>query len=197
MGGHRLRWYRAALVVSSLVGRTGAGRPLAGRGGCGGVGRGGAAVQSRGPQRRRVAHGWRRGGCRGGTPGRPPARSGAPGPRCSRVTSDRGLRSPCSATGLSSATSSPRTPAAPGRGAPTHVIIKGSTPVLSPAEARQVPRSDRLRHPGWAPAPGAPLGDALQFRAGELGPGDDEDAGLPAGAPGGGSGSRRRAAAAA
>ena len=36
----------------------------------------------------------------------------------------------------------------------------------------EAPRDDRHRHPGRAPGPGAPVGDALQLRAGERGPGD-------------------------
>ena len=47
------------------------------------------------------------------------------------------------------------------------------------------PRPDKTRHPGRAPGPGAALGDALQLRAGERGPGDEMGGLLPAGEPGG------------
>ena len=66
----------------------------------------------------------------------------------------------------------PVNPAAAGRG-PKHVVTKGSTPVLSPAEARNLLDSIDTGSPGRAPGPGALLGDALQLRAGERGPGDE------------------------
>ena len=59
-------------------------------------------------------------------------------------------------------------PAAAVRG-PKHVVTKGATPVLSPAEARKLLESIDTGAPGRAPGPGAALGDALQLRAGERG----------------------------
>ena len=67
----------------------------------------------------------------------------------------------------------PVNPAAAVRG-PKHVVTKGSTPVLMPAEARRLLDRDRRGYPSRAPGSGAPLGDALQLRAGERGPGDAE-----------------------
>ena len=43
---------------------------------------------------------------------------------------------------------------------PKHVVTKGSTPVLSPAEARKLLGLHRHRLSGRAPGPGASLGDA-------------------------------------
>ena len=48
----------------------------------------------------------------------------------------------------------------------------------------EAPRDDRHRYPGRAPGPGAPLGDALQLRAGERGPEDAAAGLLRAGEPG-------------
>ena len=58
----------------------------------------------------------------------------------------------------------PVNPAAAVRG-PKHVVTKGATPVLSPAEARKLLESIDTGCPGRAPGPGAALGDALQLRA--------------------------------
>ncbi len=77
----------------------------------------------------------------------------------------------------------PVNPSAAVRG-PKHVVTKGSTPVLSPAEGEEAPRAHRHRHSGRPARPGAPLGYALQLRAGERGPGDAEAGLLPAGEPG-------------
>ena len=86
----------------------------------------------------------------------------------------------------------PVNPAAAVRG-PKHVVTKGATPVLTPAEARKLLDSHRHGHAGRPPRPGALLGDALQLRASERGPGDAAAGLLPAGEPGDGSGSTRRA----
>ena len=77
----------------------------------------------------------------------------------------------------------PVNPAAAVRG-PKHVVTKGATPVLSPAEARKLLGFDRHGRPGRAPGPGAALGDALQLRAGERGVGDAAAGLLRAGEPG-------------
>ena len=77
----------------------------------------------------------------------------------------------------------PVNPAAAVRG-PKHVVTKGATPVLSPAEARKLLGVDRHGRPGGAPGPGAPLGHALQLRAGERGVGDAAAGLLRAGEPG-------------
>ena len=58
------------------------------------------------------------------------------------------------------------------RAARWHSSTKGATPVLSPAEAKEAPRTHRHELPGRAPRPGAPQRHALQLRAGERGPGD-------------------------
>ncbi len=49
--------------------------------------------------------------------------------------------------------------------------------------SRLAPRA-RSRTSVWDPGPGAPLGDDLQLRAGERGPGDEAGGLLPAGEPG-------------
>ena len=77
----------------------------------------------------------------------------------------------------------PANPAAAVRG-PKHVVTKGATPVLTPAEARAL--LDRIdtgdaRRP---PRPGAAERDGLQLRAGECGRGDAPSGLLPAGAAG-------------
>ena len=77
----------------------------------------------------------------------------------------------------------PVNPAAAVRG-PKHVVTKGATPVLTPGRGEEAPRAHRHGHAGRAPRPGALLGDALQLRAGERGPGDEEAGLLPAGEPG-------------
>ena len=74
----------------------------------------------------------------------------------------------------------PVNPAAAVRG-PKHVVTKGATPVLTPAEARALlDRIDTgtLRRP---PRPGAAERDGLQLRAGECGRGDASPGLLPAG----------------
>ena len=71
----------------------------------------------------------------------------------------------------------PVNPAAAVRG-PKHVVTKGATPVLSPAEARKLLETLDTGALGRAPGPGAALRDALQLRAGERGP-RDATAGLP------------------
>ena len=86
----------------------------------------------------------------------------------------------------------PVNPAAAVRG-PKHMVSKGATPVLSPAEARKLLRNDRHGHPGRAPGPGAALGHALQLRAGERGPGDAAAGLLRAGEPRVAPASRERA----
>ena len=77
----------------------------------------------------------------------------------------------------------PVNPAAAVRG-PTHVVTKGATPVLSPAEARKLLESIDTGALMGAPGPGAALGDALQLRAGERGVGDAAAGLLRAGKPG-------------
>ena len=77
----------------------------------------------------------------------------------------------------------PVNPAAAVRG-PKHVVTKGATPVLTAGRGEEAPRAHRHGHAGRAPRPGALLGDALQLRAGERGPGDAEAGLLPAGEPG-------------
>ena len=77
----------------------------------------------------------------------------------------------------------PVNPAAAVRG-PKHVVTKGATPVLSPAEARKRLRVDRHGRAGRAPGPGAALRHALQLRAGERGVGDEAAELLRAGEPG-------------
>ena len=76
----------------------------------------------------------------------------------------------------------PVNPAAAVRG-PKHVVTKGATPVLTPAEARKL-----LDHINTGTLAGlrdrALLGDALQLRAGERGSGDAAAGLLPAGEPG-------------
>ena len=122
-----------------------------------------------------------------GLESRLPAPRGRLHPDPPRICPDRQAaprRDPaCSATGSSSARSSPQTPPRPS-GGPKHVVTKGSTPVLVPAEARQLLHGIDLGHPGRAPGPGAPPSDALQLRAGERGPGDEEAGLLPAGEQG-------------
>ena len=75
----------------------------------------------------------------------------------------------------------PVNPAAAVRG-PKHVVTKGATPVLTPAETRLAPRPDRHGAAGRPARPGAAERAGLQLRAGERG-GRDAAAGLlPAGA---------------
>ena len=65
-----------------------------------------------------------------------------------------------------------------------HVVTKGSTPVPAPAEPRQLlDRIDTATLAGLR-GPGAPLGDVVQLRAGERGPGDAATGLLRAGEPG-------------
>ena len=52
-----------------------------------------------------------------------------------------------------------------------------------PGRGEEAPRAHRHGHAGRPPRPGALLGDALQLRAGERGPGDEEGGLLPAGEP--------------
>ena len=77
----------------------------------------------------------------------------------------------------------PVNPAAAVRG-PKHVVTKGSTPVLMPAEAREL--LDCIDTGSLAGLRDQALlsGDALQLRAGERGPGDAKTGLLPAGEPG-------------
>ena len=82
----------------------------------------------------------------------------------------------------------PVNPAAAVRG-PKHVVTKGATPVLSPAEARKLLASIDTGALAGAPGPGAALGHALQLRAGERGVGDE--AARRAGPPPRGRGPRR------
>ena len=89
----------------------------------------------------------------------PPTSGPTPAPP--RPSSSTWPRSVCSATGSSSARSSPRTLR------PKHVVTKGATPVLTPAEARKV-----LDHIDTGTLAGLRdralfLGHALQLRAGE------------------------------
>ena len=87
----------------------------------------------------------------------------------------------------------PVNPAAAVRG-PKHVVTKGSTPVLYAGRGPEASRSASTRATlAWPPGPGALLGDALQLRAGERGPGDEEAGLLSSRGAEGGSGSTRRA----
>ena len=52
-----------------------------------------------------------------------------------------------------------------------------------PGRGEEAPRSHQHGHAGRPPRPGALLGDALQLRAGERGPGDETAGLLPAGEP--------------
>ena len=75
----------------------------------------------------------------------------------------------------------PVNPAAAVRG-PKHVVTKGATPVLTRRPRRGSSSSSiDTGTSGRAPRPGALLGDALQLRAGQRGPGDAEAGLLPAG----------------
>ena len=77
----------------------------------------------------------------------------------------------------------PVNPAAAVRG-PKHVVTKGATPVLSAAETRKLLDTIDTGTLARSPRPGAPLGDALQLRQGERGPGDEAARLLPPGEPG-------------
>ena len=88
----------------------------------------------------------------------------------------------------------PGEPAAAAVRGPKHVVSQGrDASPDSPAEARKLLEQHRHGHAGRPPRPGALLGDALQLRAGERGPGDAEAGLLPAGEPGVAAGSTRRA----
>ena len=77
----------------------------------------------------------------------------------------------------------PVNPAAAVRG-PKHVVHQGRDAGPLAGRGEEAPRDDRHGRPGRAPGPGAPVGHALQLRAGERGSGDDEAGLLPAGEPG-------------
>ena len=79
----------------------------------------------------------------------------------------------------------PVNPAAAVRG-PKHVVTKGATPVLSPSEARKLLETIDTGALAGLRGPGAALGDALQLRARERGPGDAAAGLLRAGRPGAG-----------
>ena len=118
---------------------------------------------------------WR--GARRDASASPPSRrstwppTSGPTPGRSRPSSSTWPPSACSATGSSSTRSLPVNPAAAVRG-PKHVVTKGATPVLSPAEARKLLESIDTGALAGLRGPGAALGDALQLRAGERGVGD-------------------------
>ena len=74
----------------------------------------------------------------------------------------------------------PVNPAAAVRG-PKHVVTKGATPVLTPAETRSLLDRIDLGTVVGAAGPGAAERDGLQLRAGERGRGDASSGLLPAG----------------
>ena len=79
-----------------------------------------------------------------------------------------------------------------GRG-PKHVVTKGATPVLSPAEARKLLETVDASALAGLRGSGAPVGDALQLRAGERGVGGCGGRTTSGRGAGDGSGSTRRA----
>ena len=76
----------------------------------------------------------------------------------------------------------PREPRGRGAGAEAR-RHQGRDAGPDPGRSEEAPRLHRHGHAGRAPRPGALLGDALQLRAGERGPGDAEAGLLPAGEP--------------
>ena len=77
---------------------------------------------------------------------------------------------------------------------PKHVVTKGATPVLSPAEARRLLDAIDTGTLAGPARPGARLGDALQLRVGERGHRHAEAGTTSGRRAGGGSGCTRRAA---